>query len=91
VELFVELEQQAFLLQVVAEIARLGVVDASVVAIKGVQVHGQQVFERSHLAGFDCPLQTGQAPVHVAVNMTILLAALFVQRAETFVEPCRTR
>src|SRR5207244_328386 len=69
--------QQAFLLEVVTEITRLGVGGALVIIIKTARVERGETTKRLHGAGLNRSLQSGQTPVVESVNAAVDLAALF--------------
>src|SRR6266852_3338341 len=77
------------LLQVVAKVTSLSIVCALVFIIETVSVERRERLERWYLARLDRRLQSRQPPISVAVNVATDLAALFVQRTQTFVEPGR--
>src|SRR5205814_767816 len=86
-ELAVELNEQAALLKVVAEIARLRVVRALVLVVESVVVHRQERLKRRQAAAAYGLLQRGQTPVCEAAYVPVTLAALLVERTHAFVEP----
>src|SRR5688572_12955078 len=83
----VKLYQQTILLQVIAKVAGLAVVDALVFVIEGVRVHGHQCLESGNVAGFYSPLQSRQTPIRVSMNTSVFLPALLVERAQAFIQP----
>ena len=85
----VELREFALFLQVVAQVASLGVVRTFVVAIELAVRRTGQFFERWNRARFDCPLQSAEPPVGATDDVLVALAALFVKRSQSFIEPGR--
>src|SRR5205807_9346080 len=88
----IEPGKQASLLKVITEVTRLRIIRALViVVVERARVHRHQLAKRRHRARLDRRLQTGQTPIGKTVNVTINFTALFVKRAQTFVEPRGTR
>src|SRR5207253_2567802 len=86
-ELAVERDEQAALLQVVAEVARLRVVRALVFAVEGFGVRRQERLEGGEAAAPYGLLQARQSPVGEAADVSALFAALLVERPHAFVKP----
>src|SRR5688572_8960944 len=90
VEVFVEADEEAALLQVVAEVSRLRVVGPALVLVEVARVHREQGLKRGEAAAADGALESGQAPVGVADDAPARLPALLVEGAQALVEPRRT-
>src|SRR3989440_278827 len=86
-ELAVEAYEQAALLQVVAEVARLRVVRALVFVVESSVVHREERLEGRQAAAAYGLLQAGQTPVCEAAYVPVTHAALLVERTHAFVEP----
>ena len=89
-ELVVELVEQVVFLQIVAEIAGLGIVGAAALAIEFPGIERHQIGKAGQATGIDDILKPGQAPVGQALDPFAVLAALLVERSQPLVEPRRT-
>src|SRR5262245_36537190 len=86
-ELAIESHYQLFFLEIITEIARLGVmlVVAARSSVKLGVGRGSQFLKRNRLALFDRLFKSFKPPVDQAANVAVLLSGLLVKRRQTFI------